>query len=1023
MSESFVTAIAGGNTVQNKIAVVLNQAGDSPNNPILQGLGFNIDLRLSPNVLWFQAYQGISTPAEDILVGFIQVDEQQWRLSGAAGLGSLALPFDYSRPSRHFFRIEVASSSYVVGIERECWIKADPPIELYYCGAALQWCCDAANSYIGPDAESGGARLVTDPGEPPFVPTPPVTVPAFGVVVNVEDAEIITTPGGDPIATRDVSFFATFSPDVLGMDVTGIEVTGNGTYLGDPVVYDLVGTFVGIGGGTYNATTGEFFGSGTFTATGKATNVDLGINENVEITATTGSYLSNAAVYDGNRYCDDLQPANDSAVIEVGPSKITTIYAQDFVASATAPLELPLRIMHTWRDEFNQKHYGGAKYVSVFEEGFAEDAQGPFIENIYNGEVQNVNSLSVIDIDPDHEYRIIFRFRSELDDDNYVDKLIRLRIVTQEQLRVQFQDDIDVDDMPNIVYDEDSNTFSWMFDSGNDFTTLAISKASVIVDNEVVDLPLDETSSFPGDWSDIRAITHGGEVVVRFTRQFNAVAYEQLTVLYRISRPNGASALPIEIDKVFNRRDVASKSQSFLPETAFRLIMPSLAPVYGGAVGKVFLETINNVVDYKQVIVATEKGSIKLETPLRNGLRYDVDALFEVDPATGAVQNHRALVILQTENSTRVYEIYPQTFKPRITLRAPVVSEDPTDPASDFVIPEVFSRTWPDINITWPLTTDQGEDYELVPMDGDSGEQFRLWSDKGIAVGYIFTKGIPGPYNLDGIAFYNSPTVTLQYRAIHPVTGSVYDYLVELPIEDNHSEIPDTGVVGNDDIGAIYYNNYFILTRRPKNLISVELKNKSDPPRTLYSEELRIGQWIDIGRVSDDLASLTMTTTVYDETTMLPVETENPLLRVVPLRQILVSEVANNDVVWDTGRLLDTDKQMPRARINYIDKTIEFAYDDRYTSWYRWSAMNPLDRTVLTFSERPPQLTIRDISRLFRDDRPFRLEVGQSIVVTFVHQDGPHVTALYKISGDFVEPVQTNILRGRTWQQKSTEIE
>lgn len=1021
MAESFVIGIAGGNTVLNKIAVLLNGAGDSPRNPILRGLGMNLDLRLSPHVLWFEVTHGVTTPAADvILADFVKVGELQWRLSGQAGLGVLALPFDYSFANRHYLRVRLANASYIVGEEREYWVKDDPPIELYYCGAALEWCCKAANAYVGP-IQGGGAQLSEDPGEPPFTAQTPVTQPALVTIVNVSDAIVKETFGLErTIDTRDIAFQGTYDTGTDGIDVSDIEVTGSG-FLGEtPVDYDLVGSFSGAGGGTFNSETGEFFGTGTFTATGTASNDDLGIGPvPVEIEITVGEYQSDEAVFDGNRYCDDLDQTNESAVVPLGPGAITTIYAQDFVATATAPLELPLRIMDSWRDEFNQKHYGGTKYLSIFEEGEAEDTQGTLIHNVYQEEIQGVSSLSIINIDPDREYRIIFRFRSELDDDNYVDKLVRLRIVTQEQLRVHFDDDFQLDSLPDIVHDEVTNTFAWSFadSDASSFDDLEIIQAAVIVDNSVVKLPVGTDGVFPGDWAELNAVTQGGDVVVvRFTRHYDPISFEQMTCVYRITRPNGPSALPIEIEKVFRRRDVASKAQSFRPETAMRLIAPSTAT------DEVFLEFINNVIDYKQVIVITENGSLKIETPVRNGQKYEVTELFDIDSVTGAVRNFRALLILQTENTTRVYEVYPMTFKARIQHRNPGIADLGTNPASDFVLPSVVGRDWPDLTITWPLLTDQGESYTLIPSEGETGEPFVFWSDVGLRRDEIATKGFPQSIALDEVANYNSPNVFIGYRAQHPATGDIYDYVVELPVVDNQDVIPDEGVIGNDELGLIYYANYAIITRRPANLVSITLTNGSGESRVIHSVELKINQWIDIGRVSDGSSSLEVEYETLDED-------GSPLMfgpfdvpRFQALRQHLLSETPNNPTLFETGRLLDTDHQMPKAKIDFINKTITFDYEDVWTEWYRWAVINPHDQTFLPFSEIPPNLTERDISRLFRDDAPYRLEVGQSVVVVFVHTDGPHVTALYTISGEFEDPVQTNILRGRTWQQKSHEI-
>ena len=92
MSESYVVDIGSGNTLRNKTAIVLNQAGDSPKNPILRGLGLAIDIKLTNNVSFFEVMLGESTPPEYKLLTFLEVGSYHYRMRSAAGYGDSMLP-------------------------------------------------------------------------------------------------------------------------------------------------------------------------------------------------------------------------------------------------------------------------------------------------------------------------------------------------------------------------------------------------------------------------------------------------------------------------------------------------------------------------------------------------------------------------------------------------------------------------------------------------------------------------------------------------------------------------------------------------------------------------------------------------------------------------------------------------------------------------------------------------------------------------------------------------------------------
>ena len=166
MSENFVVQIANGNSVRNKIALVLNQAGDAPQNPILRGLGMAIDLVLAPTVISFEALFGPTTPPVDSILLFTQIDLLHYRLRAAAGFGSLMVSRDYNDPVAHYLKTQLVSSSHVVCEERLFWVEQDPLIELGICsGSSLQsaWAVRASEAYFQDDlTEEFG--LTFDPG-------------------------------------------------------------------------------------------------------------------------------------------------------------------------------------------------------------------------------------------------------------------------------------------------------------------------------------------------------------------------------------------------------------------------------------------------------------------------------------------------------------------------------------------------------------------------------------------------------------------------------------------------------------------------------------------------------------------------------------------------------------------------------------------------------------------------------------------------------------------------------------------
>lgn len=1006
MAESFVTRIAGGDTLEQKISVTLNRAGDSPHNPILKGLGMTLAMKLAPNVSSYEAYVGRETPAaEKLLTDYDQIGLNYFSIDGAAGEGQLGLDVDYSSAVRQFLRLVMRSASHEIGQEWQFWVEQDPLIELFYCGAGLAWCCDAMQSYYNIDGDFG---LRTDPGEPPLEPTDPVT-PAGTTGTFTDPATTWAASAGlfkeepnaasaaktvsiNGIGTYDVgtdTFTSSFSFEFEAYHPTTLR----------PVrVSGLGQTFSG--SGSRDPETGEFSGTGTiqFSFTPTWEYIDDGTPGSgvAFINDTSGTFISESATYDGTKFCSGPEPGStalaNSSVVEVGPDKIVTMYVNSIVVNADNPLDLPMRLMNNWKDEFDQKHYGGAAYVSIFEEGYTEDTQGSYVVNVYQADITSVTSLRIINVDADHEYRVVLRFRSGLDDVNYVDKLVRFRLLNTESLRSDFGDALALSNFPTPTYDGTDWTWSGMTAF---VASHGILGAQVVVGEDAIALPLDDVTPFDSNWLSIRALSYGGEVVVRFTRDYTEsnFALEQTRCTYLVDNAQ-------TFTKVMFRRDIGSKSQSFAPDVQFRVIQPE------GESGAVYLEPLVNQIDYKQVVVWTELGSIKLPMPLQSGQRHNISDIVALGAgASGGIQQDRIMVALQTLNTLRVLELEPMSIRPY------------TQHGNGQVEPE-FVVDWPHIDVTWPATMVDGQDYEVAGTeDIATTPTYILWGPKGFlrVLGVLKGSEVRLTNAADQIMYAESARFFAHYRTFETSGFNPYDYVVEYPSRIATQTVPTDGIVDNDNIGLIYYDNKIVLTKRPPNLTSVVVTG-SGGTRTIYSSELLEYAWIDVTEYTRSDGSVTVSYTTYDPDTGINVSSGNFIVaEYIPLPLNQVIETTNNPAIWETSRLLETELRLPKARIDDQSGTIEFDYEDRFVEtvqWVRFSVANPLDRQILSFAITAPNRKEIDIARLFRDDNTFAIQRGQSLAVTFVHRDGPHVTALYKVNDEWVEPVQLNNLRG-----------
>lgn len=888
MSESYVVNIAGANSVRNKIALLLNGAGDMPRNPILRGLGLAIDLKVSLDVLAFEAKLGVDTPPTDRVLAFSQVDTGHYRCRAAAGFADFGFNRDYSEAVAHYLGLSVTNPSHQVGTERLFWVKENPTIEIGWCSAqGPAWAAAISEAYTPSDTPGGLPTLAFDPGAPP----------ELGIV---------------PAAGSD--------------DITGW--------------------------------------------------VDAGEDRILEL-----------ALYDENQ-----------------------LY----------PVDIPIRIMHTWRDEFDQKHFGGAKYVSIFEDGLAEDVQGLYLQNVNQGDVTTIDNIRILLADSDHEYRIVFRFRSELDDTFYVDKTIRFRILTADELNRQYTDTVLLDDMPDVTYQASSNEFFW---SGMAASVAAFSwtDAFIIDDDKVIALPLDDSTAFSSSWLDIWEITYGGEIVIKFLRSAGFGIIESVYVTYKVTKPNGADDLTIVIEKVIFRRFIQSSDASFTPDVAFRLIEPAIGSTgTGGGDFEVFLEAINNGFEHEQVVAWTDKGSVSLATPIRNGQRYNISSIVDIDYSTGKVDQEKINLLLQTKNTTRVMAVVPVVPKPVVRSRVPAIGSAPYD---DFVLPTI-TVDYPDLTIVWPSTTDQGESYSILGSASDgAGDKtvFELFGRKGA---YAHTDPTLSPGDtivltgvLGGVSFNENSHARLHFRVQHtsgPVVNEGMDYFVDFPVWPGYDGTPTDGW-HDGELKVILYKDKLVVVSKPANLLTVTLTGNLGT-EVYGAINLLENYWYDISAVIDSTHTplLLSYTKVDPDAPTAPPTAFGPfsIPRYTADFAAVTTQFANNPLTWLTARLTSGEFTLPKAKVDMTSKVIEFDYEDSVESWIKWEAVNPLDGKRLVFHERPPNRVERGIARLFRTDRPYGLQLRQRLLVVLLHADGPHVAALYPITGEFVAAEQLDNLRG-----------
>lgn len=1021
MSESFVVGIGSGDSVKNKTAVVLNRAGTSPSNPILKGLGMALDFVLTPNVTSFEAKLGLDSPPTDRILIPVLVDDNHWRVRDAAGEGELALAGDYTAALRHFLRVELATESTILGTEREFWVRDTPSVKLAVCTAglvgqvfeglgSLPTDCDAieGDNAVGRGVlrltqaiydDEGGNPLACDAGEfdnPYLVPAGEffkgiydnLTIDGLQAraVLAPPDAPAIIALLRDAIPNEDGDVRFAKALDLLPDECPGIYTS------------DVVAKYTN--GLVPSANYIELLGTVSSHAEVVCALAGLGLTlaelSEIQFDAEQEN-LANAIAFQNafgslQRLIDPISTDNIVGYIDAGPDRIIEITAcQD----QQAPLDIPISIMDEWKDEFNQKHFGGAIYVSVFEEGLAEDFQGTYIENLYQADITTTNSIRLLTVDGDHEYRIVFRFRSEVDDSEYVDYLIRLRIRTEVDL-VRPTGSNDDADYPGII--QVGVNFQW---SGGDVTKFSAIYA--YVDGASVPLPIVYASDFNAAFNDQEAIIYGGEIPIVF---FEASAVAPATTIVESIQVYRFTPSPLTITKPLPpRRFLNANTSDPAAFTVMRLMEPSLASGTGtGTAGDIYLEVVSNHINHKAVVAFTDKGSQALEMPIRNGRRYDVTALFDVNAVTGGLVQDKLSVLYFNETTVQLAEVVVQLGRPLLLSRIPTIGA-----ADPFVLPSI-DVTYPDAVIEWPALMTDGEDYELrIDPALGTGPTFWLIGDLGIIRvddPDPVAPGASGSVTISSILNTNRPRLGVFY-AITRKPGTTaeeeQEYYAEFPTVPVVETVPTDGFV-DGPVKVILYDTKLVITVLPATVTGLRVLGDLDTysfPTVIETGVYELSAYVSPSAPTVDIE-------YYDGSTLYSVTVN----RFYPTGEIVTSSFSVNGVVANGVRLLDCPFDMPNARINRFRRTIEFDFQDRFAEWRAWSVVNALDGTRLVVEARPPAFTEIDISRVFRENVGRKLVLGNRLVVTFIHRGGSHKTALFEISDEFEEPQQLDFLVG-----------
>ncbi len=100
------------------------------------------------------------------------------------------------------------------------------------------------------------------------------------------------------------------------------------------------------------------------------------------------------------------------------------------VVPGVAPYTAPLSVFPGWTNDAGIPSFGGARLISIFEDGGTEGVSTGNITAVTQAPIETVSGITMQAPDPSVLYVVRIRLRSAVNDPNYVDRVVRFRVVT-----------------------------------------------------------------------------------------------------------------------------------------------------------------------------------------------------------------------------------------------------------------------------------------------------------------------------------------------------------------------------------------------------------------------------------------------------------------------------------------------------------------------------------------------------------------------------------------------------------------
>lgn len=136
------------------------------------------------------------------------------------------------------------------------------------------------------------------------------------------------------------------------------------------------------------------------------------------------------------------------------------------VVDSLVPYTLPLEFFPEWKNDAGVQAFGGARYVSIFEDGAVEGADTPNVQAVTQTLIAGVGGIMLPNPDPAQTYRVRIRMRSAVGDVNYTDRVVVFRVVTPLMVPVVVGQ-YEADQEPGISYNELSGEFTFQATVGS----------------------------------------------------------------------------------------------------------------------------------------------------------------------------------------------------------------------------------------------------------------------------------------------------------------------------------------------------------------------------------------------------------------------------------------------------------------------------------------------------------------------------------------------------------------------------